>query len=164
VRKFDIEEVRDFIAKQSPETKVYIGCDSYRFKKEGTWFARYTTVCVVHINGKNGCRVFGNIDTERDYDAKKNRPVNRMMNEVYRSAEMYLQLSEVIGDRDIEVHVDINPDPKHGSNVAYAQALGYIRGVCGVDATPKPDALASSFAADHFRTYGGKKEKAKEAA
>jgi predicted RNase H-related nuclease YkuK (DUF458 family) len=162
MRKFDLEEVKDFIGKQSPETKIYIGCDSYRFKKEGVWFARYTTVCVVHINGKNGCRVFGNIDTERDYDQKKGSPRMRMMNEVYRSVDMYLKLGEVIGDRELELHVDINPDKKHGSNVAYNEALGYIRGVCGIDAVAKPDALASSFAADHFRTYGGKKEKAKD--
>jgi predicted RNase H-related nuclease YkuK (DUF458 family) len=164
MKKFDIDEVRDFIARQTPETKVYIGCDSYRFKKEGVWYARYTTVCVVHINGKNGCRVFGDIDTERDYDQKKDAPRMRMMNEVYRSVGMYLKLAEVIGDREIELHVDINKDKKHGSNVAYAEAMGYVRGVCGIDAVAKPDALASSFAADHFRTYGGKKEGRRERA
>jgi predicted RNase H-related nuclease YkuK (DUF458 family) len=163
VKKFDIDEVRAFIAKQSRSTKIYIGCDSYRFKREGVWHARYTTVCIVHINGKNGCAIFGDIDTERDYDQKKNAPRMRMMNEVYRSVGMYLKLAEVIGDREMELHVDINPSKLHGSNVAYAEAAGYIRGVTGVTPKFKPEALASSFGADHFRTYGGKKEKAKEA-
>ena len=153
MQKFDLETVRDFIARQSDETKIYIGCDSYRFKKDDVWQARYTTVVVVHINGKNGCRVFGNIDTERDYDSKKNKPFNRMMNEVYRSVDMYLKLSAAIGDREIELHVDINKNPKFGSNVAYSQAQGYIKGVTGVDPVFKPNALIASFAADHFRSY-----------
>jgi predicted RNase H-related nuclease YkuK (DUF458 family) len=87
-----------------------------------------------------------------------------MMNEVYRASDMYLRLQEVIGDREIQIHVDINTDPKHGSNVAYSQAIGYIKGVCGVEAIPKPHALGASFAADHFRNYEGTKTKKKEAA
>lgn len=153
MKKFDIDEVKDFINRQSAQSKVYIGTDSYRFKKQDVWYARYTTVVVVHINGKNGCRVFGKIDTERDYDVKKNKPVMRMMNEVYRTVEMFQELKDVIGDRSIEVHVDINKDPKHGSNVAYSQAQGYIKGTCQVDAVFKPNALIASFAADHFREY-----------
>jgi len=163
MKKFDIDEVKAFIDKQSKETKIYIGADSYRFKtdrdeqgkplKQSQWYARYTTVVVVHINGKNGCRVFGTIDTERDYDAKHSRPFLRMMNEVRRSVDMYLQLAEVIGDRAISLHIDINPDEKHGSNVAYQAAIGYVKSMTGIDAVAKPNAHASSFAADHFRHY-----------
>ena len=153
MKRFVLEEVKDFIWKQSQQTKIYLGCDSYRFKKNGIWMARYTTVVVVHINGKNGCRIFGKIDTERDFDAKKNKPIMRMMNEVYRSVDMYNELKDSFGGRDVSIHIDINPSPEHGSNVAYSQAMGYIKGTCGIDAKPKPDALASSFAADHFRSY-----------
>lgn len=159
MQKFDVETVKAFINKQTPQTKIYIGTDSYRFKKNDIWQARYTTVVVVHINGKNGCKIFGNIDTERDFDQKPNKPMMRMMNEVYRSCDMYLKLKEAIAGRDITIHIDINPDPKHGSNVAYSQAMGYIKGVCGVKAVPKPEALCASFAADHFRNYEGTKEK-----
>ena len=31
----DIEEVKDFIRKQSPETKIYLGADSERLKVDG---------------------------------------------------------------------------------------------------------------------------------
>ena len=154
MKRFDIDEVREFIEQQSPETKIYIGCDSYRFKDaSGKWFARYTTVVVVHINGKNGCRVFGTIDTEQDYDAKKDRPYLRMMNEVQRSVKMYQELEEVIGDREISLHIDINPNEMHGSNVAYNSAMGYVKGMIGIEPIAKPNAHASSFAADHFRSY-----------
>lgn len=161
--KFDIEKVKAFINRQSKSTKIYVGTDSYRFKKKDVWWSRHTTVVVVHINGKNGCKIFGNIETERDYDSNKSRPINRMMSEVYKTCDMYLQLKEAIADREFEIHVDINPDPKHGSNVAYNQALGYIKGVCGINAVAKPKALASSFAADHFRNYEGVKEPKKAA-
>lgn len=162
MKEFNVEEVRDFINRQSPETKIYIGCDSYRYKKEGVWYARYTTVCVVHIDGKRGCSVWGLIDSERDYDAKKNRPINRMMNEVYRAARMFLDLAPAIGDRAIELHVDINVNPKFGSNVAHAQAQGYIKGTCNIEPKFKPNALIASFAADHFRTFEGKASKAEK--
>lgn len=142
-----VKEVVDFINSCSDTTKVYIGCDSYRKPKDGKWYAHYTTVVVVHIDGNKGCRIFHEKSTELDYDQKKNRPQMRMMNEVYKSSELYLTLAPFI-EKDIEIHIDVNPDERHGSNCAYSQALGYIRGVCGVDPKFKPDAFAASCAAD----------------
>ena len=51
--KFNLEEIKTFIDAQSPETKIYIGCDSERFRLKGLWHAHYTLVVVVHIDGKN---------------------------------------------------------------------------------------------------------------
>jgi len=142
-----LKEVVNFINSCSDNTKVYIGCDSYRKKKGDKWFAHYTTVVVVHMNGNNGCRIYHEKSSEIDYDQKKNRPQLRMMNEVYKSSEMYLTIAPHI-EKDIEIHVDVNPDERYGSNCAYSQAIGYIRGVCGVDPKFKPDAWAASCAAD----------------
>lgn len=153
MRKFEPEEVKAFIESTSPETSLYIGCDSYRFKKDGVWYARYSSVCVIHIDSKHGCRVYGLIDTERDYDQKKDKPKMRMMNEVYRAVQMYQQIADVVGDRRLEIHVDINKDPKHGSHVAYSEALGYVKGMTGLTAIVKPESPAASFCADHFREY-----------
>ena len=58
MRKIDIEEVRAFIEAQTPETKIYIGGDSERFKIGKDWYADYIMVIVVHINGNNGCKIF----------------------------------------------------------------------------------------------------------
>ena len=77
-----IEEIVDLLLTLSPDTKVYLGCDSVRFNRGGRWYARYATVAIVHMNGKHGCRIFNNISVEPDYDLKKNRPKVRMMNEV----------------------------------------------------------------------------------
>lgn len=152
IRKaIDLDEVRQFITKQSPETKVYLGTDSERMNIDGTWYADYMTVVVVHINGKNGCRVFGQITRERDYDQRKDRPIIRLMNEVQKTAEMYLSLSDDLEDREVEIHLDINPDEKHGSSVALQQAIGYIRGTCNIVPMVKPNAWVASFAADRYK-------------
>ena len=106
MEKLDLEKVVEFINECSDDTKVYIGCDSYRKNRKGTWVAIYTTVVVVHIDGSRGCKIFYEKSEERDYDTKKHRPVTRMMNEVYKSSEMFLTLNPFI-EKDIEVHVDI---------------------------------------------------------
>lgn len=144
------EDLVDLLCTLNEDTKIYIGTDSTRFKKLGKWYARYATVCSVHLNGRNGCKVFRHVSTEPDYDVKKNRPSLRLMNEVQKSCELYIQLAPLIDDFDIEIHLDINPDPKHGSSCVAQQAAGYVLGVTGREPLLKPDAWAASFAGDHF--------------
>jgi predicted RNase H-related nuclease YkuK (DUF458 family) len=127
-----------------------LGADSERFKVNGVWWAEYTVAVVIHINGRNGCKIFGETSKERDYDQKYNRPSMRLMNEVYRVSEMFQRLQEVLKDREVEVHLDINPSEMHGSSCVVQQAIGYIRGTCNVIPMVKPDAWCSSFAADRF--------------
>jgi predicted RNase H-related nuclease YkuK (DUF458 family) len=147
----DVAEVKAFIASQSPETKIYLGADSERFKQNGVWYAEYATVVVVHIDGCHGCKIFGELTRERDYDQRKDKPAMRLMNEVYKASSMYLELFEAIGDRHVEVHLDINPDELHGSSCVIQQATGYIRGMCGFAPKVKPEAFAASYAADRLK-------------
>ena len=151
MRKINIDEVRQFIEAQGPGTKIYIGGDSSRFSLDGAWFADYTLAIVVHINGNNGCKIFGEVQRERDWDSKKDRPRMRLMTEVYKIAELYLKLQDVLEDRIVEVHLDINPDEHYGSSCVISQAVGYIKGVCNVVPFVKPDAFAASYAADRFK-------------
>ena len=151
MKKLDINEVREFIQSHSDETKVYIGCDSRRFRKNGKWHAEYTLAVVVHIDGKHGCKIFGESQTEIDYDQKRERPAMRLMNEVYKISELYLKLHEVLEDKIVEVHLDINPNEMYGSSCVVQQAIGYIRGVCNVVPMVKPKAFAASYAADRLK-------------
>lgn len=151
MQKFNLEEVKEFIRKSSQDTKIYIGADSERFKRNGVWLADFAVAVVVHIDGSKGCAVFGKIDTERDYDQRKDRPATRLMGEVMRASQMYLDLVESAGDRKIEVHLDISDDVVNGSSCVTSQAIGYIRGTCNVVPMIKPDAPAASFAADRLR-------------
>ena len=69
-KSLNIQEIKSFIEQQSPETKIYLGADSERYKREGKWYADYTIAVVVHIDGRHGCKIFGEVQTELDYDAK----------------------------------------------------------------------------------------------
>lgn len=151
MRKMDLDEVRAFIEAQSPETKIYIGGDSERFAIGKDWYADYTLAVVVHYDGNNGCKVFGEVHRERVYDQKKDRPRMRLMTEVYKIADLYLKLADILEDRDVEVHLDINPNEMYGSNCVINEAVGYIRGMCNVIPMVKPNAWAASTCADRMK-------------
>jgi len=151
-RKININEVVEFISAQSPETKIYLGCDSERYCMKGTWYADYILAIVVHIDGKHGCKLFGEVITERDYDQHRDRPKMRMMTETMKVAELYLKLSEILEDRIVEIHLDINPDGRFGSSCAINEAIGYIRGMCNVIPLVKPNAWAASYCADRLKS------------
>ena len=149
--QIDIDAVVAFLNTCDDNTRVYIGCDSERFQLNNIWFADYILAVVVHVNGNNGCKIFGAVQRERDYDGAVNRPRMRLMSEVYRAADLYLTLSQVVA-HDIEVHLDINPDELHNSSIVVNEAMGYIKGMCGVVPLVKPQAFAASYAADRFKS------------
>ena len=151
MKKLNLEEIKAFIDAQTPETKIYLGADSERFNMNGVWYADYILAIVVHINGNNGCKIFGEVQRERDYDQKQSKPRYRLMNEVYKVSELYLKLAEVLGEREVQVHLDINPNEMHGSSCVVNEAIGYIRGTCNVIPLVKPNAFAASYAADRYK-------------
>lgn len=150
-KKMNVEEVAEYIRSQSPETKIYLGGDSERFMIEEVWYADYTLALVVHKDGNKGCKVFGEVQRERDYDQRKDKPRFRLMNEVYKIAELYMKLHEVLEDRYVEIHLDINPDEHYGSSCVIGEAVGYIKGMCNVVPMVKPNAFAASYAADRLK-------------
>lgn len=149
--RMNVDAVKDFIMNQSPETKVYIGGDSERIMINDVWYADYTLAVVVHIDGKHGCKIFGDVQREKDYEKNKNRPRMRLMTEVYKISELYLQLADVLEDREVEIHLDINPDERYGSSCVVQEAIGYIRGMCNVVPMVKPRAFAASYCADRLK-------------
>jgi predicted RNase H-related nuclease YkuK (DUF458 family) len=151
MKKLNLEEVKNYILAQSPETKIYLGADSERFNMNGVWYADYTTAIVIHIDGRHGCKIFGEVTRERDYDQRKDRPSMRLMTEVMKVSELFQNLAEVLEDRYVEVHLDINPNEMHGSSCVIQQAVGYIRGTCNVIPMVKPKAFAASYAADRLK-------------
>lgn len=116
MKNLNFNDIKSFIENSSAASKIYIGVDSERYRRGDIWFADFTRAVVIHKDGKHGCKVFGDVITERDYDQRKDRPATRLMSEVYKCSELYLQLAETIGDRYFELHLDINPDEQHGSS------------------------------------------------
>ena len=157
----NIEEIKEYLTTVSEESKIYLGCDSERVRKNGIWYADYAIVLVVHKGGNNGCKIFGDIIRERDYDQKKDKPALRLMTEVYKVSAFYLENLEFLESYDTEIHIDINPDEQFGSSCVLSQAIGYIKGVCQIEPKVKPEAFCASYAADRFayiQSHTSKKE------
>lgn len=153
--KINDDEIFEYLKKQSKCTKVYLGCDSERINIKGTWYADYIVAIVCHINGNNGCKIFGEVFRELDYDQRIDRPNIRLMREVFKVSEIYLRLADGLADHHVEIHLDLNPSELHNSNRVLNQAVGYIRGTCNVVPLIKPHAFAASYAADRLKGIKG---------
>jgi predicted RNase H-related nuclease YkuK (DUF458 family) len=64
---------------------------------------------------------------------------------------LFHELQDVLEDRYVEVHLDINPNEIYGSSCVVQQAIGYIKGTCNVTPMVKPKAFAASYAADRLK-------------
>lgn len=133
---------KNAIINSSRESAIYIGCDSLRVAKKN--IAEFSTVIVLHIDSKHGCKVFHNKVTMPDYGNMR----MRLLSEVGLALEAFYAIEEYIDGRKLEIHLDVNPDPKHASNIVTKEALGWVRGL-GLEARIKPDSFAASTAADH---------------
>ena len=151
MKNFNLEEVKHFIVNQGPDTRVYLGADSERVRADGVWYADYALAVVVHIDGRHGCKIFGYVQRELDYDYKKSKPAMRLMTEVYKVSELFQSLADVLEDRHVEVHLDLNKSDEFGSSCVVQQEIGYVKGTCNVTPMVKPDAPAASFCADRLK-------------
>ena len=140
-----IEEAKQAILDSSPQSSVYIGCDSIRIRKNKQWYAKYSTVIIVHMDSKRGCKLFHESVDMPDFGNLK----QRLLNEVQMAVMAATEIVDVLGDRHMEIHLDINPNPKHKSSVAVKEALGWVKGSLGLDAKIKPHSFAATHAADH---------------
>ena len=139
------EEAKEAIRTSSKESSIYVGCDSIRHKKDGVWWATYCVVIILHKDSKHGCKLFQEVVKYKDFGNMK----QRLMYEAQMAIETTLQIIDVVEDRHIEIHMDINPDPKHKSSVAVKEALSWAMSF-GIEAKIKPDAFAATHAADHL--------------
>jgi predicted RNase H-related nuclease YkuK (DUF458 family) len=158
--RIDLDEVRSFVEQQPETTKIYLGCDSERVLIGKQWYAEFTLAIVIHINARNGCKIFGEVQRERDYDKSRRSPRLRLMTEVYKVADLYLKLADVLENRQVEVHLDINPNQMYGSSCVVDEAIGYIRGTCNVLPMVKPQAFAATYCADRLKEILDQRRKA----
>ena len=133
------------IINSASDSSVYVGCDSVCFKKNGIWHARYATVVIVHHSTRHGASIYHDIQVLPDYRNIK----QRMLNEVMFASNAAAEIVDFLEGRQMEIHLDINPNPKHKSNVAMKEAIGYIMGNNGQAPVLKPNAWAASHASDH---------------
>jgi len=154
-RKIDKTEVSEYLKNCNENTKIYLGCDSERFRLGDEWYADYMLCVVIHVNGNSGGKIFGEVHRERIYDNNPRKPGMRLMGEVFKVAELYLELEDVISGYETAIHLDVNPSKSYASNSIMNEALGYIRGVCQIEPEIKPKAWAASTAADRYKSLIG---------
>lgn len=148
INKVEIVELLKTLDKT--RTRVYLGCDSQRLVVKGKPVADYAMVLVVHRNGNQGCKIFGDVVREPDYD-KKDNPSVRLLNEAVKVAGLYEYVKDIIDGFEVEIHLDLNPAEQHKSSKVVSQAVGYIMGMCNIKPMIKPSAFCATFAADRFK-------------
>lgn len=120
--------------------KVCIGTDSQVRGLE----TEFATVVLLLRKGKGGYMFITSEKTRQRMTLKE-----RMLHEVSRSIEIAYHLCPLF-DRyktELEVHADINTNPRFGSNTALSEAMGYILSM-GFTFKAKPDAVAASCCAN----------------
>jgi uncharacterized protein len=137
------DEVREVLMREREAghaMSVCIGTDS-QVKGKVTEFA--TVIVFVRI-GKGGFMYINNEVTNRRMAIKQ-----RMLEEVARSIDVAFALCNLFTafNVEMEVHADINTNPKFKSNDALKDAMGYIAGM-GFAFKAKPHAFASSSCAN----------------
>lgn len=139
------DAAREAILKSSQDSAIYVGADSIRYKKNDRWYAKYSTVIILHMDSKHGCKLFHKSVDMEDYGNLR----QRLLMEAGFAIEAATEIIDVVGQRRLEIHLDINSDNKYKSNIAVKEALGYVKGSTGLDAKIKPEAFAATHAADH---------------
>lgn len=121
--------------------KVCIGTDSQVRGKE----TEFATVIVILRKGRGGFMFINNEKTLQKMGLKE-----RLLTEVSRSIEIAYHLCPLFDqyNTELEVHADINTNPRFGSNTALSEAMGYILSM-GFTFKAKPEAHAASCCANY---------------
>jgi predicted RNase H-related nuclease YkuK (DUF458 family) len=120
--------------------KVCIGTDSQVRGLE----TEFATVIVVLRKGRGGYMFIQNEKSSQQMSIKE-----RLLIEVSRSIDIAYKLCPLFDKykTELEVHADINTNPRFSSNIALSEAMGYIMSM-GFTFKAKPDAVAASCCAN----------------
>lgn len=137
------------------ELMVSVGTDS---QKNGKGY-KFATVILITVREDIGGGVIvgrGGKIISATYNinvfGKDKEGVNeRMLTEVSKSIEVAYEIAPLLDLYGIkmEIHADINPDPKWESSKSLSQAIGYILGM-GYEFKVKPSAWAASYCGDKY--------------
>lgn len=140
--------------------KICVGTDS---QKKGKGFT-YATAIIIEMKESLGHDIFRGIGAmvvsgtfhERNYNGKPPSVKERMLKEVQMSINTCFHILPLIDlyDIDLEIHADVNPNPRWASNIAFNEVRGYCEGM-NINYKVKPNAYAASSGADRL-CNGGK--------
>tara|TARA_B100001059_G_C17806843_1_gene569715 strand:- start:243 stop:734 length:492 start_codon:yes stop_codon:yes gene_type:complete len=126
--------------------KIIIGTDSVKSNQS---FIFTSTICILNEYEYHDRTYFYNRKKIKDdlyYMLAK-----RLLKETYDSIEIANFLRAALESPNLEIHIDVNTDPKHKSSKFKNTLMGYVSG-CGFDCRVKPESfVASSIADNHTR-------------
>lgn len=112
--------IRKFINENHNNVDILIGCDSQGKGRK----TKYCTSIVLYVRGNGGHVIF----TEEITPIEKNIQV-KIINETWKAISVAEYLKEINLDCVKYIDIDVNPDPKYGSNSAFKQAVGMVEGM-----------------------------------
>lgn len=142
IKSIDMDELKEKILASSKTTSIYVGCDSIEKSKE---FTRFVTVVVLHYDSSKGAVCFYESVMENRIMSMR----ERLLKEVYYAVGIAIEVNEFVGERKMEVHIDINEDERAGSYIVLKEAKGYVTGQ-GFVVKSKPDSWCATAVADYM--------------
>jgi predicted RNase H-related nuclease YkuK (DUF458 family) len=116
---------------------IYVGCDS----QVHGFYTDYGIVVVLH-KGKSGGHVL--------YATTQHKSTNETFSRLWKEVEYSLSVADFLKESNIKIKyidLDLNPDPRWGSNNVLRAAMGYVDSM-GYSPRCKPHAIAASCVAD----------------
>tara|TARA_B100000700_G_scaffold330703_1_gene458433 strand:- start:4098 stop:4583 length:486 start_codon:yes stop_codon:yes gene_type:complete len=140
-------DIDDLIVELRAHTKdkgrIFIGTDSFMTKDICVFV---TAVCLHGAENQQGGRYF--LKRDRVPVGPFRLLVTRMLEEVTKTVNTTLMISETCPEANLELHLDISTSPDKGATGKYAEQLtGYAKST-GFPIRTKPDSWASSAVAD----------------
>lgn len=132
-----LEHVRSAV-QDDPRLEVLVGSDS----QNRSGHTIYTTTVVLRYH-RNGAHVL----FHREKHTRIRDLWTRLWGEVERSVAVAHLLSNEGGIRVSRIDMDLNSDPRHGSNRLHTTAVGYVRAQ-GYETRTKPELLIATWAAN----------------
>jgi predicted RNase H-related nuclease YkuK (DUF458 family) len=137
-----LEQIPAFIDANRKEYEIYIGTDSKVKKKDKK--VTYATCIILYKKGKGG-----KILISKERKPLPNSLRERLSIEVWRSIETSMELSKILPDIDIVVHVDVNQSTKYKSGDFCQELVSMVVGQ-GFKCVVKPEAFAAQSCADRY--------------
>lgn len=136
----NFDSVLKFINKVRSASELHVGCDSH-FVGGKCVFA---IVVALYQRGKGGTYFFARLKKDR-------KLFQNLKIRLLKETELSIQLADLvkIDEKNVSVHLDINPNPAYKSNVVFTSATAWVKSL-GYQCIVKPDSWASSWLADAY--------------
>lgn len=118
MKRFQLNRIRAEIEGAGKQTSVYIGCDSKVLKD----YIIFGVVVAIHDRRKGGASCYA----KKIKIYRKMMMTERLLKETEFAIEYTSKLETILIDRDFEIHLDINPHPRHKSHQVFNSAVGWV--------------------------------------